>query len=963
MAPITVTASLSRRPAPIQSTSIDIPTHNNQSQLAITNLNNLYQNSNGTPDSDNELLNDDQKSSIQDDSPLLSKEATHHTLSTQYSNMKFDSVQYYSNSRVICSNISESILYNINIVQRQMYYNIQKLPNNMLQYAATQLQQQSINNDSNIVINNNTLTNQPGNSPAIPSLLSRATSDPSTLSFAGLNIVNNTTTTSQVQTTQSTWSSAPGNKRPHLLPLVSGWLYMCNNAGQFNRVWVEYVDGILAWRTDESTRKPTGVIELSYCELEQQPNNCKIIDLRQNESNDALDGLRQQLVTLNASTNNVNTNVQYHSAHSTLKYEELYWSYLASSKYIDPITNQEATIQAHPGRSLPPVHSFIVYSHGRVYLFKTDSLHTCHKFVDVIRAQLHELQPAAVYQEKQVASRIVSSMIHEQFILQLYRYQILLRALSRSDVQEDELPITSTRKDKSGVLCMETPNDISQWRDYYFVLFEGALFYYKDSKSTTPTGFIALRYASVQLDTKRIARDEYVFRVVTPSRTIVCRTKHSVALTEWITVLESTLYTQSTKPKIQRAVSDNSRYTSNERAISDHSNNNNNQPLSPKSAQQYPPNIVDNRSVWISRRKNSSSSLTNDIEQIKIDVHTFDNIMNNITALDHFRHYLSDAKGSCNILEYYIHTIHFYQLPQPPTQLQQSQSGPTIPTAPPTQAAAHALNNATQIAMNKYLLAPASPFNPPVVTTQNEVLNYALAIHEKYINHDSIDYLHDVPNKLLNQVTEHLGILQLYNNLSHSLGSVAHVILGSICVGIYDSVRRYCYQLLCIEFQQYQQSHEYQQLYGDNNNTRYGLSTAVSNNDINTNNNNTIQSSTQRHVEPFDAHTIPWFILKQKNEKQSREIKISKKRNVLTIGRDKSNTLVIEDSRVSRSHARIEWNESECTCEYIDLGSSCGSKLNGKLVERCKLQPGDVLELGQSTLIFQLKKKRRFSLF
>ena len=45
-------------------------------------------------------------------------------------------------------------------------------------------------------------------------------------------------------------------------------------------------------------------------------------------------------------------------------------------------------------------------------------------------------------------------------------------------------------------------------------------------------------------------------------------------------------------------------------------------------------------------------------------------------------------------------------------------------------------------------------------------------------------------------------------------------------------------------------------------------------------------------------------------------------------------------------------------CEYIDLGSSCGSKLNGKPVLRAKLRPGDVIELGQSVLIFQVKRKK-----
>lgn len=80
---------------------------------------------------------------------------------------------------------------------------------------------------------------------------------------------------------------------------------------------------------------------------------------------------------------------------------------------------------------------------------------------------------------------------------------------------------------------------------------------------------------------------------------------------------------------------------------------------------------------------------------------------------------------------------------------------------------------------------------------------------------------------------------------------------------------------------------------------------------------------------------------------------------------------MIEDSRVSRSHARVEYTDTRtpasryhCTivicavfltvmlcyatsieCEYIDLGSSCGSKLNGKPVLRAKLQPGTPITL------------------
>ena len=114
-------------------------------------------------------------------------------------------------------------------------------------------------------------------------------------------------------------------------------------------------------------------------------------------------------------------------------------------------------------------------------------------------------------------------------------------------------------------------------------------------------------------------------------------------------------------------------------------------------------------------------------------------------------------------------------------------------------------------------------------------------------------------------------------------------------------------------------------------------------------------------MEPFDAASLQLFLLKVKNTKRSKEIKFPKKEQLWTIGRDKSNKLVIEDSRVSRSHARVEY--TDVGCEYIDLGSSCGSKLNGKPVLRARLKAGDVIELGQSTLIFQVKPKKRFRLF
>jgi len=153
---------------------------------------------------------------------------------------------------------------------------------------------------------------------------------------------------------------------------------------------------------------------------------------------------------------------------------------------------------------------------------------------------------------------------------------------------------------------------------------------------------------------------------------------------------------------------------------------------------------------------------------------------------------------------------------------------------------------------------------------------------------------------------------------------------------MYDTTKKFIYEKLSKQFNRFKSTKEFNKL-----NVLLGKRA----------------DDDKRDVEAFDPSYVQSFMLRVKGQKKSKDIKFQKKLAVLTIGRDKSNTLVIEDSRVSRSHARVEY--SDTLCEYIDLGSSCGSKLNGKPVLRAKLRPGDVIEIGQSTLIFQVKKKKR----
>ena len=71
----------------------------------------------------------------------------------------------------------------------------------------------------------------------------------------------------------------------------------------------------------------------------------------------------------------------------------------------------------------------------------------------------------------------------------------------------------------------------------------------------------------------------------------------------------------------------------------------------------------------------------------------------------------------------------------------------------------------------------------------------------------------------------------------------------------------------------------------------------------------------------------------------------------ITLGRALSNDIVLGDARASREHSRLECGPQGC--EIVDLGSSNGTRLNGKPVQRAILRPGDVVGLGSSQLRYE----------
>ncbi len=72
---------------------------------------------------------------------------------------------------------------------------------------------------------------------------------------------------------------------------------------------------------------------------------------------------------------------------------------------------------------------------------------------------------------------------------------------------------------------------------------------------------------------------------------------------------------------------------------------------------------------------------------------------------------------------------------------------------------------------------------------------------------------------------------------------------------------------------------------------------------------------------------------------------------VIRIGRSADNDVVLADDRISRHHGQIGVRLGMLV--YTDLGSTNGSYLNGRAVTEIALGPGDMLQLGSSTVTIE----------
>lgn len=70
----------------------------------------------------------------------------------------------------------------------------------------------------------------------------------------------------------------------------------------------------------------------------------------------------------------------------------------------------------------------------------------------------------------------------------------------------------------------------------------------------------------------------------------------------------------------------------------------------------------------------------------------------------------------------------------------------------------------------------------------------------------------------------------------------------------------------------------------------------------------------------------------------------------LWFGRDSACDVVLSDDRTSRVHARLVRDGEDVM--IVDENSSNGTFVNGKLVDQCRLNPGDIIAIGENKMIY-----------
>ena len=112
-----------------------------------------------------------------------------------------------------------------------------------------------------------------------------------------------------------------------------------------------------------------------------------------------------------------------------------------------------------------------------------------------------------------------------------------------------------------------------------------------------------------------------------------------------------------------------------------------------------------------------------------------------------------------------------------------------------------------------------------------------------------------------------------------------------------------------------------------------------------------VYSTSERHSEPLEERA--------RSRAQTALLVLGGRRMVVgpagaTLGRSRKCDIVVDDPNVSREHAEVRPRGGSWVLR--DLGSTNGSSLNGRRIDGAEvLKPGDEIELGTSTMTFELE--------
>ena len=97
------------------------------------------------------------------------------------------------------------------------------------------------------------------------------------------------------------------------------------------------------------------------------------------------------------------------------------------------------------------------------------------------------------------------------------------------------------------------------------------------------------------------------------------------------------------------------------------------------------------------------------------------------------------------------------------------------------------------------------------------------------------------------------------------------------------------------------------------------------------------------------AKAVLTFALYQGDVLQRRE---TIAQDIVKVGKDPKSHLRVDDELASRMHAVIEVASPE-DITLIDLGNEPGTMVNGARVNKCKVNPGDQLQIGGTTIVLE----------